>query len=158
MHCGLSKAQIRDHLEQWEIKERVRARVGREMERLHRSGTDPLDALREVIDDAAIMRAVLRDEVRALNELHGRNHLNDGAPDVRVIMLGEWSDRLARYAKLAIDAGFQERQLQISEETAETLMRAFEAAMEESGLPDELRGETARALSRHLKLVTDASA
>jgi hypothetical protein len=59
--------------------------------------------------------------------VYGPDHKGDGKPHVLVVMLADWSDRAARQAKLAIDAGIDERRVRIVEQQAEQLGQVVRA-------------------------------
>lgn len=84
-------------------------------------------------------------ERRKIPGLFGPDHLGDGAAHVAVQMLGEWSDRAAKLAKLAIDCGLEERRVRIEEQTGQQLADVIKGtlaalrALVERSLPVELR-------------------
>jgi hypothetical protein len=49
----------------------------------------------------------------------------------------EWSDRLARYSKMALDAGVAERQVRVLEDQATLVASVLRAALDECGLSGE---------------------
>lgn len=53
--------------------------------------------------------------------IYGPDHKGDGKPHVLMVMLADWSDRAARQAKLAVDAGIDERRVRVAEAQAEQL-------------------------------------
>jgi hypothetical protein len=59
--------------------------------------------------------------------VYGPDHQGDGKPHVLVTMLADWSDRAAKQAKLAIDAGIDERRVRIVEAQAEQLGQVVRA-------------------------------
>lgn len=64
--------------------------------------------------------------------IYGPDHKGDGKPHVLVEMLRQWTAENAKAAKLAIDAGIDERRVRIVEEQAEQLgavVRAVAAAL-----------------------------
>lgn len=59
----------------------------------------------------------------------GGTHV-DAKVHILVAMYNDERDRLARYAKLAIDAGVAERQVRVAEQQAQRLGRAFSRALD----------------------------
>lgn len=152
---------------------------------------DPTHELLQVLADAAAMREVLlrlvaelvpegteayveRPEGRDGRELepnyvpadpagvYGPDHKGDGKPHVLVTMLGDWSDRAARYAKMAVDAGIDERRVELAEEQARQAagwLRSWASVMidrtRELGAPvelvDALTGELPGLLRRAIE-------
>lgn len=55
-------------------------------------------------------------------------------PHVLVVLYGEWCDRLAQYAALALRAGVEERRVRLAERDADQLMTAVVAALDATGL------------------------
>jgi hypothetical protein len=62
-------------------------------------------------------------------------------------------DRMARYAKMALDVGLEDRQLAIHEKQAAVIARFFEAVMNEVELTDEQRKMLGPTMRRHLELI-----
>lgn len=79
--------------------------------------------------------------------------------DVRAIvkLYGEWCDRLAKYAKAAVEAGIAEREVRLAESQGALIARVFEATFARLGLsPEKL--ELARTIaSSELRLVAAAN-
>jgi hypothetical protein len=95
---------------------------------------DPASVLLEAVAHASRMRRVLAAAVGSLSiestSLYGPDHLGDARPHVLELMLREWSDRATRYAKLAIDAGFEERRVRVAEETGHQLAGVLSGVLE----------------------------
>lgn len=62
--------------------------------------------------------------------LYGPDHNGDGRAHVLVAMYGDWLDRAGRLAKLAKDAGLEERRVALDEEMAALVQQTIEAALE----------------------------
>lgn len=62
-------------------------------------------------------------------------------------------DRRAKFAKMCMDAGIAERQIQMVEAQVEMTQRALEAALEAAGLDKAGRQEARREFARHLRVV-----
>ncbi len=74
-----------------------------------------------------------------LGRLVGTNHLGDGAPHVLATLYAEWTERLARASKLALDAGVEERRLRLEEDQVDQLEAAVTAALSDIlGLVEQL--------------------
>lgn len=71
----------------------------------------PVAALLDAVHRSSAMAQVLGAIVGGLTpeELAGPNHLGDAVPHVAVTMYSTWLDRAARAAKLACDAGVDEK-------------------------------------------------
>lgn len=101
---------------------------------------DPVDKLLLALWLASAMTDGLR---RALAE--------EGNPEesVRLLsLLGEWADKMARYAKMAADAGVHERQVAIAEAQGIMLIGIITGAFSDAGIsmPDVLRTALQRRL------------
>jgi len=81
-----------------------------ELETEARSST-PVAALLDAVHRSSAMAQVLGAIVGELTpaELYGPNHLDDAVPHIAVTMYQTWLDRAARAAKLACDAGVDEK-------------------------------------------------
>lgn len=64
----------------------------------------------------------------------------------------EWSDRLARYSKMALDAGVAERRVRVEEDQAALVASVLRAALSELGLGD-WSDEVLKVVSRRLEAV-----
>lgn len=62
-------------------------------------------------------------------------------------------DRMARYAKMALDVGLEERQQALHEKQAALIARFFESVMNEVELSDEQRKLLGPTMRRHLELI-----
>ena len=101
---------------------------------------DPLDALTEVVREAAANVAAFRSAVEQLGLRvaedggvavpDGRDGRAEARPHVLVVMYAEWLDRLARFAKLALDAGVDERRVRLAEMEGRVLAAVVEAAVD----------------------------
>lgn len=94
---------------------------------------DPLNGLLEVVARTSIWVQLLGAMVGELDTkpevgdaggitnaaVYGQNHLGDGAPHVLVDMYGQWLERHARACKLALDAGIDERRIQLQRDQVE---------------------------------------
>lgn len=152
--------------------EAARAEVEREAMRLGGSlEVDPLDVLLQSVREAWANVAVLR---MALDEL-GVEVARDGAialpeRDVRwdkggthvparvhilVGMYNEERDRAARYAKLCLDAGVDERRVRVAEQQAQALGTAVGRALDDAAaaLTAEQRQALRAALARELRAI-----
>lgn len=61
--------------------------------------------------------------------LWGPDHKGDAKPHVLVTMLADWTDRHARACKLAIDAGIEQRRIELAEGQAQQLADVLRAGM-----------------------------
>lgn len=66
--------------------------------------------------------------------LYGPDHNEDAKPHVLVVMLGEWTDRLAKYSKLALDAGVAEREVRLHEEQGRLVVTVLRRVLDHYGV------------------------
>lgn len=98
---------------------------------------DPLDALLQALYASAGATAWYRQKIEDLEskELHatvGGTEHGDGReePHVWIRMYADERDRMARTAKLCLDAGVQERQVQVAEHFGEAIATLMAAVLE----------------------------
>ncbi len=148
----------------------VRREAGQLLDELAVTAKHPLDALLEALDHAGTMVAALRLLVAGLElasehdilqtvtgprffvttpGLTGLKPTGEGAPHVLVALYGEWLDRYGKIAKLALDAGIDERRTQLAESTAGRLFTAVDRAL--STLPEGVRNTFREALANELR-------
>ena len=122
---------------------------------------DPLDALLEMVKEAAWNVAAYRialDELGihvgpiehagttkgagvAVQAVPGEHNIEPARPHVFVELYDRERDRLARYSKMCIDAGVEERRIRIVEAQAQKLGEVVEAAVRSlNPTPDQYRG------------------
>lgn len=118
---------------------RVDGQIGQLLDEVDVPDQHPLDGLLEAVHRAGNMARALEVLVRQLDEqpdvtieidegprggetrrtvvtnspLYGPDHLGDGKPHVLVEMLARWTELHARASKLALDAGIDERKLEL---------------------------------------------
>lgn len=85
--------------------------------------------------------------------LYGRDHKGDGAPHVLIKLWNEERDRLARYCKMALDAGIDERAIALAEGQAQQLVAIIVAVIDsdELSLSPEQRDVGRRVAAGHLR-------
>lgn len=147
--------------------------AGQLLDELKVTDKHPLVAILEALDQAGTMVAALRVLVAGLDltsdyEVHynekGDPHYRvtkpgltgplptgAGAPNVLVVMYGDWLDRYAKLAKIALDAGIDERRTQIAEQTTNRLFTAVDAAL--GTLPADQREVFRVALADQLRAI-----
>ena len=78
--------------------------------------TDPLDALLDMVSEAAGNLAYLRPRVQEVDSTHAV-YDRAGKPYTNPVLgfYNEERDRLARYSKMALDAGVDERRLKLAQ-------------------------------------------
>jgi hypothetical protein len=139
----------------------------------------PQRALLETVWEAAGNVAFLREQVGALGvdmtlrvaevaqrpsdgdveidgELHEyRGHVVTIREDIRAIvkLYGEWTDRLTKYAKAAVDAGIAEREVHLVEQQADLLIRVIEATLASLHLTPEAHEAARQIAVSELRLV-----
>jgi hypothetical protein len=62
-------------------------------------------------------------------------------------------ERLARFSKMALDVGLEERQMQLAEREATMIARYFEAVMGDLDLTEEQRSKLGPSMRKHLSVV-----
>lgn len=135
-----------------------REKIQRQLERLGVPvTTHPEQALLEVVYEAAGNVAFLREQCAALGvavtgPIYGIAQresitLTIGEDVLPIVKLyGEWCDRLAKYAKAAVDAGIAKRQVELAEQTADAIVAVINAVFDELGL-DENQREAGRLVA-----------
>lgn len=112
---------------------------------------DPLAALVGQVCEAAGNVEYLRQRVADYgDDITAPNHLGDLVPRVLVQMYDRERERLARFSKLALEAGVAERQITLAEEQGALIARVIRGVLGELGVDDERVPEITR---RHLALV-----
>lgn len=103
-------------------------------------------ALSDQVREAEAERMSLEAEYAANNEeppsrlpvlhgaIYGPDHNEDAKPHVLVSMLGEWTDRLAKYSKLALDAGVAEREVRLHEEQGRLVVAVLRRVLDHYGV------------------------
>jgi hypothetical protein len=113
---------------------------------------DPADALCKCVALAAGEVAYCTAKVQALDHAdmietdhRGRRQMHLWIRERRKCM-----DRLARFAKMALDAGVAEREIALAEAQAEMVASVLTAVMDEVGLTEKQRERLQEVLPRHL--------
>lgn len=134
---------------------------------------DPLDALLEMVKEAAWNVAAYRIALDELGIHVGNDEHKEGkpgvavassfdekgkrdpaAPHILVAMYSSERDRLARYAKMCLDAGVDERRVRIVEAQAQQLGSVVEAAVRSlNPTPDQYR-EALQAAAKAMRQLT----
>jgi len=65
-------------------------------------------------------------------------------------VFGEWIDRSANHAKLALDAGVEERQVRIAEQQGELIALVIRSIRGDLGLNSKQQSEAPAVVRRHL--------
>jgi hypothetical protein len=63
---------------------------------------------------------------------------------------GEWIDRSAKHAKLALDAGVEERKVRIAEQQGELIPQVIRSVLGDLGLNSKQQSEAPAIVRRHL--------
>jgi hypothetical protein len=144
-------------------KQQLHGDLGKLLEELEMDASEkhPVQALTDALARCSAMVAVLGALVGGLGvdsskdgaQLVGKDHLGDMRENELVRLYGVWLDRSARTAKLALDAGVDERAIRIEEEKTEMLLSVFKQtfADPELGLTVAQRRIASLAAVRHLK-------
>lgn len=119
---------------------------------------EPQDALLQCVQRTAGIALFCRQQVDALeadklveNGSHGRVEMN-----VWIRAEAEATERLARFSKMALDAGVAERRVRLAERTAQLIAQALEDTLQELDLPAAHRAKLARTFGTRL-MVLEAS-
>jgi hypothetical protein len=94
----------------------------------------PIQSLYEAVRVASWREAGLRTMLQARQALAGPDHLGDHRPDVIFQMHDVALKRKAEIAKMAVDAGLDQRMVEIAEREADLLHRALLAGLEAGGV------------------------
>lgn len=87
--------------------------------------------------------------------LYGPDHLGDLRVHPLVGLLGEWTDRHARLAKLAADVDLDSARLRLEAADVDAVVAAFTAALNVAGLSWEQEQAVRRELGRQLEALTE---
>lgn len=85
--------------------------------------------------------------------VYGRDHKGDGAPHVLVRLWNEERDRLARMCKMALDAGIDQRMIDLAESEARVVVEVIVAVIDapELGLDPAMREVGRRVAAERLR-------
>lgn len=146
-HHGGSSPQVRDAAKRRVALARVEALALGNSRDVH-----PVEALMEQVHEAAgnvaMLRMIVQDEKHTVPmvDSHGKPHTNPA-----LAFYNEERDRLARFSKLAVDAGVAEKQIRIVEEQAMYVAERIEQAMKDVGLTREQQDAVKKALAMRLR-------
>jgi hypothetical protein len=98
-------------------------------------------------DDRDELGVVSYDPLLTLNR-HGEAQIHPYVAEYNAAL-----DRRAKYAKLCIDAGVAQAQVELQERQVQLAARAFEAMLDDLELEPEKRQEARQTYARHLRLV-----
>lgn len=120
---------------------------------------DPHDALLFTVRLAAGAVAYLRQRIEELEdrEVGELTKADIALSAMYSEMYGAERDRLAKSAKLAIDAGIDERRIQLEEEQGELIARTVQAILADLNLTAEQKREAPSIARKHLTLLASAS-
>lgn len=111
---------------------------------------DPGEALLYAVRRAAGIAAWLRAKVAAVADTA---QLEAGALNVWASHEQEALDRLARYSKMALDAGVDERRVRLAEQVGALIAQAMEEALAEEELPAAVQARVARRVATRLAVL-----
>lgn len=115
-------------------KERLLGEVGTLMVELDLPDTDAITALGEALRLSRKMAAVHEVLVAELDDILGHNRFGERTRHPLEVALGDWTDRKARVSKLAIDAGLEERRVQLEEHEGQAVARLIVQLLDDAGL------------------------
>jgi hypothetical protein len=119
-------------------------------------GSDPLKVLRFCLDASAFWVDAWLTEIQRISNgqegyLIGWNHLGDQAIDVAYQCYTDALDRAAKFAKLCLDAGIEERQTRVREAELALLDKAVTAMCAELGIDETVARPV---IGKHLRALT----
>lgn len=143
---ALAKAEVRI------TRERALGQVGQLLEELGEEPVpDPLTGLEHAYALSARMLAATGILVAQLDSPLGFNRHDEQVIHPIVALHGEWHDRHVRTQKLALDAGIDERRLNMAERDARTLLDAVGKAIEAAALTADQQGRFRSELATRLR-------
>lgn len=113
----------------------------------------PVEVLVDAVRRSAAMVALLGGLVGELDAVHRLDHEGVQRPDVLVLLYGTWVDRSARAAKLALDAGVEERQVRLEEHHGRGIATVLRGVLDDvrgllrDGLGPEFEGRAGELLT-----------
>lgn len=114
---------------------------------------DPIEALLYCVRRASGMAAWLRLKCQGVEDAQ---ELKDGELNVWGRLESEALDRLARFSKMALDAGVAERRVRLAEQVGALIAQAMEQALAEEGLPPAVQARVAQRVATHLAVLEQA--
>lgn len=111
---------------------------------------DPIQALLYCVQRAAMVANYVRRRVALVEE---GEELQEGQLNVWSRLEAEWLGYLARWSKMALDAGVAERQLRMAEQAGDLIAQALEAELQAVDLPDETVARLVRGFSHRLEVL-----
>lgn len=150
VHGGGTKAAIAAGERRVE-QDRIATKVGELLTQVAIHDQHPIDGLLEAVDRTGNIARILARLANDLDlrpqlgvsdtggigltdALYGPDHNLDGRPHVLMEMLRVWTELHAKACKLALDAGIDERRLQLEETEVDQLMEAVMAGLAAAGL------------------------
>lgn len=153
---GGSAPQVRAKAEQRVAK----MKVGDALRKMGVDHVDPMDGLLKEVTRSASLLNVYSSLVSELETqkdgIYGANHLNDFEPHVLVLMFNNERDRFAKLCKMAIDAGLEERTVQLAEQQANLMVQVIQRVLDDPqlALTREQRAAGRQVSARHLRAVS----
>jgi hypothetical protein len=128
--------------------------------------TDPLDALRSQVAESAGIVAFFRERLQqlkvpeagqsgGLDAIFGPDHTGDLGPHILLGLYNEERDRFAKLAKLALDAGIDEREVKVLERQGALFADLVRRLLDDPslGLSAEQRQRGRQIAAGHLRLL-----
>jgi hypothetical protein len=116
---------------------------------------EPQDALLSCVQRTAGIALFCRQQVDALEHPDLVAKGSHGPPELNVWVRAEAeaTERLARFSKMALDAGVAERRVRLAERTAQLIAQALEETLQELDLPAAHRARLARTFGTRLMVL-----
>lgn len=178
-HGGASPV-IQKWAAQKQEMEQVHGEIAQLLDAVDMPNQHPIEGLLEVVRHSGQMYRVLTELVGDLKEdptvdhvivgmndegepvtkavygsdgLWGVDHNGDQVAHVYLSLLEKWTTIYSRSCKLALDAGIDERRVQLAEQTTDTMFNAVTRAMQIISLSPDLRDAFNKALAAELRTV-----
>jgi hypothetical protein len=148
-----ARAAAQKRVAEAEAKEMIERRIGQPLE------IPPHEALLWCVFESAGNVEVLRIRVQELQDTVSKTKLGEEQLAATVRWYNEERDRLAKFAKLAIDAGVQERQVRLQERQAQAVVDFMTRVLDDPalGLTKEQRQIGRQVAGGHLRVLAAAS-
>lgn len=167
MHGG-GAPQVRAAGERRQEQDRIATKVGELLEQVAVHDQHPIDGLLEAVNRTGNIARILHHLANELDlrpqlgvspdgtigigaALYGPDHNLDGRPHVLMDMLRVWTDLHAKACKLALDAGIDERRLQLEETELDELQQAVMVGLAAADLTADQQAAFVQAFAGRLR-------
>ncbi|CAN5513848.1 hypothetical protein BH20ACT21_BH20ACT21_25190 [soil metagenome] len=135
----------------------VKEKIGQLLLKEFGDVADPLEVLVTQLTQAAFSAAAYGRMVAGLEQIYRENNFGDHVPHVLISMWNEERDRAARFAKIALDSGVQERQVRVAQQQGALLAQVVQRMLEdpEFNLTASQRAAGRMVAARHLRALSE---